>query len=159
MSDQQQAEALEKSVEKVEKVINDPAELLAEISKGLDELIPDEILRAKVAGWARKRLAEMAMVVMQQSGAIESLSRVLDDVLAKLRQWSDSSEKGWFKARMILREVLTSWKARTGGSHAGDGKEGSVGAGAEGEGQPDATPPSTEADRGGEKPVEGVSEG
>lgn len=159
MSDQQEAEALEKSVAKVEKIINDPTELLAEISKGLDELIPDEELRAKVAEWARKRLAEMAMVVMQQSGAIESLSRVLDDLLAKLREWSGSSEKGWFKARTILREVLTSWKARTGGGHAGDGQEGSAGSGAEEEGLSDATSPSAEADGGGEKSLEGVSEG
>jgi hypothetical protein len=148
----EQAEA----TEKVQKVISDPSELLAEIAKGLEELIPDEILRAKVVEWARKRLAEMAMVVMQQSGAIESLSRVLDDVLSKLRMWGWSSEKGWLRARGLLAEVLTSWKARTGGTHAGDGKEESAGSGTDEEGSPDAPPPPLEADDRGEKSLEDV---
>jgi len=154
MNDESPAE-----VKAVEKTIQDPQALLAEIGRGLEELIPDEVLRLKVQEWARKRLAEMAMVVMQQSAGIKSLSLVLDDVLTKLRVWGWSADKGWIRARGILNEVLKSWKARS-AQDAGDGKQESAEPGSSHErGSEVDHPPATEADGGGEKPLEGMSEG
>jgi hypothetical protein len=167
-----------KEVAPVTKAMHSPKVLMNEMFAGLDDLIPDEVLRSKVKSWIRGRLVEMVMVIAQQSSGIETLSLVLDDVLSKLRALGSSGDKGWLQARSILNEVISAWQARSkakGGIHAGGREEESI----ESNGSPPSSKdsgekgfngfddlskesdsshsPSSGADSGGEKKIENMS--
>lgn len=109
MSDAKAEANREQANELLDDMVGGLTKLLTE--KKVDQATIDESTR-----WIKQRLAELALVIIQQKNGILEMAVTMDEVFIKLRQWSEGRKKaGWKTAKKILDEVLLGWRKRHGG--------------------------------------------